>query len=112
MLILHILVDCRDSMGPNAVNTMAETLAPIIGDITGGKPLLRIISNLADRRTCTAEAVIKTDDIGGEEMVDRIVKAWAFADADPYRASTHNKGIMNGGGAVAFALGQGDRTLQ
>ena len=112
MLILHILVDCRDAMGANAVNTMAETLAPIIGDITGGKPLLRIISNLADRRTCTAEAVIKKDDIGGEEMVDRIVKAWAFADADPYRASTHNKGIMNGVVAVALAFAQDHRAIE
>jgi hydroxymethylglutaryl-CoA reductase len=112
MLIVHILVDCRDAMGANAVNPRAETLAPVIAEITGGKPLLRIISNFADRRTCTAEALVKKEDIGGEEMVDRIVKAWAFADADPYRASTHNKGIMNGVIAVALAFSQDHRALE
>jgi hydroxymethylglutaryl-CoA reductase len=112
MLICHLLVDCRDAMGANAVNTMAETLAPMLAELTGGKSLLRIISNLADRRTCKAEAVVKKEDIGGEDKVDRIVKAWAFADADPYRASTHNKGIMNGTIAVALAFAQDHRALE
>ena len=112
MLICHLLVDCRDAMGANAVNTMAETLAPMLAELTGGKPLLRIISNLADRRTCKAEAVIKKEDIGGEDKVDRIVQAWAFADADPYRAATHNKGIMNGTIAVALAFAQDHRALE
>jgi len=112
MLICHLLVDCRDAMGANAVNTMAETLAPMLAELTGGKSLLRIISNLADRRTCKAEAVIKKEDIGGEDKVDRIVQAWAFADADPYRASTHNKGIMNGTIAVALAFAQDHRALE
>jgi len=112
MLIVHLLVDCRDAMGANAVNTMAETLAPILGELTGAKPLLRIISNLADRRTCRAEALVKKDEIGGEDKVDRIVEAWAFADADPYRAATHNKGIMNGVVAVALAFAQDHRALE
>ena len=112
MLICHLLVDCRDAMGANAVNTMAETLAPMLAELTGGKSLLRIISNLADRRTCKAETVVKKEDLGGEDKVDRIVKAWAFADADPYRASTHNKGIMNGTIAVALAFAQDHRALE
>lgn len=112
MLICHLLVDCRDAMGANAVNTMAETLAPMLAELTGGKSLLRIISNLADKRTCKAEAVVKKEDMGGEDKVDRIVQAWAFADADPYRASTHNKGIMNGTIAVALAFAQDHRALE
>jgi hydroxymethylglutaryl-CoA reductase len=112
MLVVHLLVDCRDAMGANAVNTMAETLAPMLGELTGAKPLLRIISNLADRRTCRAEAVVEKEDIGGEDKVDRIVQAWAFADADPYRAATHNKGIMNGTVAVALAFAQDHRALE
>lgn len=112
MLVVHLLVDCRDAMGANAVNTMAETLAPMLGELTGAKPLLRIISNLADRRTCRAEVVVKKEDIGGEDKVDRIVQAWAFADADPYRAATHNKGIMNGTVAVALAFAQDHRALE
>jgi hydroxymethylglutaryl-CoA reductase len=112
MLIIHLLVDCRDAMGANAVNTMAETLAPLIGELTGGTPLLRIISNLADKRLCRAEAVIKKEDLGGEDKVDRILLAWAFADADPYRAATHNKGILNGIVAVALALAQDHRALE
>ncbi|MBD3205557.1 3-hydroxy-3-methylglutaryl-CoA reductase, partial [Candidatus Bathyarchaeota archaeon] len=86
MLIVHILVDCRDAMGANAVNTMAEALAPTIAELTGGRTLLRIISNLADKRTVTVKCRVKADDIGEEGAVDRIVDAWAFAEADPYRA--------------------------
>jgi hydroxymethylglutaryl-CoA reductase len=112
MLICHLLVDCRDAMGANAVNTMAETLAPTLAELAGGKFLLRIISNLADRRTCRAEAMVKKEDLGGEDKVDKIVQAWAFADADPYRASTHNKGIMNGTIAVALAFAQDHRALE
>jgi hydroxymethylglutaryl-CoA reductase len=112
MLICHLLVDCRDAMGANAVNTMAETLAPMLAELTEGKSLLRIISNLADKRTCKAEAVVKKEDLGGEDKVDKIVQAWAFADADPYRASTHNKGIMNGTIAVALAFAQDHRALE
>jgi len=99
-------------MGANAVNTMCEVLAPSVEKITGGRVLLRIISNLADHRLARAETVVRKDDIGGEEIVDDIVAAWAFADADPYRAATHNKGIMNGVIAVALATAQDHRALE
>ncbi len=112
MLIIHVLVDCRDAMGANAVNTICESLAPYVEDITGGRVLLRIISNLADRRLVRAEALVRKEDIGGERVVDDIVKAWAFADADPYRAATNNKGIMNGVIAVALATAQDHRALE
>lgn len=112
MLIVHLLVDCRDAMGANAVNTMAEALAPTLGELTGGRPLLRIISNLADKRLVTVKGVVKAEDIGGPEAVDNIIAAWAFADADPYRASTHNKGIMNGIAAVALAFAQDHRAIE
>ncbi|MBD3171004.1 hydroxymethylglutaryl-CoA reductase, degradative [Candidatus Bathyarchaeota archaeon] len=112
MLIVHLLVDCRDAMGANAVNTMVETLAPTIAELTGGRCLLRIISNLADRRLVTVKCRVKSDDIGGPEAVDKIVAAWAFADADPYRAATHNKGIMNGIAAVALAFAQDHRAIE
>jgi len=112
MLIVHLLVDRRDAMGANAVNTMAEALAPTIAELTGGRSLLRIISNLADRRLVTVKGKIKAEDIGGPEAVDNIVAAWAFADADPYRAATHNKGIMNGIAAVALAFAQDHRAIE
>jgi len=112
MLIVHLIVDCRDAMGANAVNTMAEALAPIIAELTGGRSLLRIISNLADRRLVTVKCRVKAEDIGGEKAVDNIVAAWAFADADPYRAATHNKGIMNGIAAVALAFAQDHRAIE
>ncbi len=112
MLIVHLLVDCRDAMGANAVNTMAESLAPTMGELTGGRPLLRIISNLADRRLVTVRCKVKAEDIGGPEAVDNIVAAWAFAEADPYRAATHNKGIMNGIAAVALAFAQDHRAIE
>ncbi|MFP3951859.1 MAG: hydroxymethylglutaryl-CoA reductase, degradative [Candidatus Bathyarchaeia archaeon] len=112
MLIVHLLVDCRDAMGANAVNTMCESLAPKIDELTGGRPLLRIISNLADQRLARARATIRKEDLGGEGAVEDIVAAWAFADADPYRAATHNKGIMNGIIAVALAFAQDHRALE
>jgi len=112
MLILHLLVDCRDAMGANAVNTMCEAVAPLIERLTGGRVLLRIISNLADRRLARAEAVVRKELLGGEEVVDDIVRAWAFADTDPYRAATHNKGIMNGIIAVALATAQDHRAIE
>ncbi len=112
MLVLHLLVDCRDAMGANAVNTMCEVLAPVVEKLTEGRVLLRIISNLADNRLARAEAVVKKEAIGGEQVVDDIVSAWAFADADPYRAATHNKGIMNGIVAVALAFAQDHRALE
>jgi hydroxymethylglutaryl-CoA reductase len=112
MVITHIIVDVRDAMGANAVNTMAEAIAPYIEDISGGRVLLRIISNLADRRLVRARTIIDKNEIGGEDVVDRIVDAWAFASADPYRAATHNKGIMNGIIAVALATAQDHRAIE
>jgi hydroxymethylglutaryl-CoA reductase len=112
MLVVHLLVDCRDAMGANAVNTMCEAFAPRLEELTGGRPLLRIISNLADRRLARAECRVRKEDIGGMDAVEDIINAWAFADADPYRAATHNKGIMNGCIAVALALAQDHRAIE
>ncbi|MEE9223205.1 MAG: hydroxymethylglutaryl-CoA reductase, degradative [Thermoplasmata archaeon] len=112
MVIVHLLVDCRDAMGANAVNTMAEGVAPYIERITGGRVYLRIISNLADRRIAKAKAVFSKEAIGGEEVVEGILEAYAFAAADPYRAATHNKGIMNGVSAVVIATGNDFRAVE
>lgn len=110
MVITHLVVDVQDAMGGNAVNTMAEALAPEIERLTGGDVSLRILSNLADRRLARARcrldpAMLTSSDVDltGPEVRDRIVDAWAFAAGDPYRAATHNKGIMNGIDAVATA---------
>lgn len=112
MVVAELIVNTGDAMGANAVNTMAEAVAPIIEEISGGKVLLRIISNLADRRLVRAQAVFEREQMGGEEVVDGVVNAYAFADADPYRCATHNKGIMNGVIAVAIACGQDIRALE
>ncbi len=112
MVVAELIVDTGDAMGANAVNTMAEAVAPMIEEITGGEVLLRIISNLADRRLVRATAVFEKEAIGGEEVVDGVVNAYAFADADPYRCATHNKGIMNGVVAVGLACGQDIRALE
>ncbi|MEM1619618.1 MAG: hydroxymethylglutaryl-CoA reductase, degradative [Fervidicoccaceae archaeon] len=109
---VHLLVDVRDAMGANTVNAMAETVAPLLEEITGGKARLKIVSNLADRRIVRSRAVVKKEALGGEEVVDAIVDAWALADADPYRAATHNKGIMNGVIAVALATCQDHRAIE
>ncbi len=113
MVITHLLVDTKDAMGGNAVNTMAEALARHIEAYTGGRVLLRILSNLADRRLVRARCLVKKDAIkGGESTVDAILFAWAFADADPYRAATHNKGIMNGITPVVIATGNDSRAVE
>ncbi|MEM1936232.1 MAG: hydroxymethylglutaryl-CoA reductase, degradative [Sulfolobales archaeon] len=112
MVVVNLLVDVKDAMGANIVNTMAEAVAPIIEDASGGKVLLRIVSNLADRRLVRSWTKVPKDVIGGEDVVEGIVYAWAFAAADPYRAATHNKGIMNGIIAVALATGQDTRALE
>ncbi len=112
MMVVHLLVDVRDAMGANAVNTMAEAVAPLLEKITGGKALLRIISNLAIYRLAKAEVVYKKDAIGGEEVVDKVVKAYEFAASDIFRAATHNKGIMNGIDAVAIATGNDWRAIE
>jgi len=104
MLIVELHVDCRDAMGANAVNTMAEAVAPLIESITGGRVYLRIISNLATKRLARAWCTVPKEAIGGEEIVDGIVSASAFAAADPYRAATHNKGAMNGIIAVMMPI--------
>jgi hydroxymethylglutaryl-CoA reductase len=112
MVVAELIVNTGDAMGANAVNTMAEAVAPMIEEITGGEVLLRIISNLADKRLVRATAVFEKDAMGGEEVVDGVVNAYAFADADPYRCATHNKGIMNGVIAVGIACGQDIRALE
>src|SRR5699024_7049774 len=105
MLVVHLLFDARDAMGANAINTAVEHLAPSIEEVTGGRVNLRILSNLTDERKARAEGMIPasalaTDELTGEAVVRAIVEAGAFAEADPYRAATHNKGIMNGIDAV------------
>ncbi len=117
MLVIHLIYDCRDAMGANAVNTACEALAPLIEEITGGRVGLRILSNLADRRTARARCTIPADvlsfgEFAGERVARGIVEAWAMAAADPYRAATHNKGIMNGVDAVALATGQDWRAIE
>lgn len=112
MLVAELIVNTGDAMGANAVNTMAEAVAPLVEQITGGDVVLRIISNLADRRLVRATATFEKEAVGGEEVVDGVVNAYAFADADPYRCATHNKGIMNGVVAVGIACGQDIRALE
>jgi hydroxymethylglutaryl-CoA reductase len=117
MLIVHLLYDTRDAMGANAINTAVEHLAPFIEDLTGGRTNLRILSNLADRRKAYAEGVIPAEklargDISGEDAVKAIIEAGIFAEVDPYRATTHNKGIMNGIDAVVIATGNDWRAVE
>lgn len=112
MVVTHIIVDTRDAMGANTVNTMAERLAPQVEQWTGGKVFLRILSNLADRRLARARAVWPVSAIGGEGVRDGMIAAYHFAEADPYRAATHNKGIMNGVSAVVLATGNDTRAVE
>ncbi len=112
MLIVELHVDCRDAMGANAVNTMAEAVAPMIETLTGGKVYLRIITNLAVKRLARAWGLISKEAIGGEAVVEGIVNASAFAAADPYRGATHNKGVMNGIIAVVLATGNDHRAIE
>jgi hydroxymethylglutaryl-CoA reductase len=112
MLIVELYVDCRDAMGANAVNTMAEAVAPLVENVTGGRVYLRIISNLATKRLARAWCTVPKEAVGGEEVVNGIVNASAFAAADPYRAATHNKGAMNGIAAVILATGNDHRAIE
>src|SRR5712664_3829744 len=112
MVITELLVDCRDAMGANVVNTMAESVAPILEKLSGGHANLRIISNLADKRIARATALFGKEDLGGEDVVEGIVQAYAFAAADPYRCATHNKGVMNGVTAVCLATGNDTRAIE
>jgi hydroxymethylglutaryl-CoA reductase len=112
MLIVELYVDCRDAMGANAVNTMAEAVAPLVEQLTGSRVYLRIISNLATKRLAKAWCTLPKEAVGGEEIVDGIVNASAFAASDPYRAATHNKGAMNGIIAVVLATGNDHRAIE
>ncbi len=111
-LVIHLFVNVKDAMGANAVNTMAEAIALLIEEITGGEVLLRILSNLADRRLARSMVRVPKEALGGEEVVDKILLAYAFAASDPYRAATHNKGIMNGISAVVLATGNDTRAIE
>lgn len=116
-MVVHLILDTRDAMGANAINTACEAIAPAVEQITGGRVHLRILSNLTDRRRAWARCAIPTsalafDDFSGEDVRDRIIAAWAFAAADPYRAATHNKGIMNGIDAVVLATGNDWRAVE
>ncbi len=116
-LVLHLIMDVQDAMGANAVNTALERISPLVERISKGRVLLRILSNLADRRLAKASCTIPLealafDAYSGEDVRDRIVEAWAFAAADPYRAATHNKGIMNGVDAVVIASGNDWRAVE
>jgi hydroxymethylglutaryl-CoA reductase len=117
MLIVHLIFDTRDAMGANAINTAVERLAPIVERLTGGRVHLRILSNLSDRRLAKSRCVIpynvlKFNSFEGELVRDGIVEAWAFAAVDPYRAATHNKGIMNGIDSVLIATGNDWRAVE
>jgi len=117
MLIVHLLFDTRDAMGANAINTAAETIAPTLERVSGGRALLRILSNLTDQRRAWATVTIPaesftTDTLVGAEVIENIAHANAFAVADPYRAATHNKGIFNGIDAVALATGNDWRAIE
>jgi hydroxymethylglutaryl-CoA reductase len=112
MVITELHVDCRDAMGANAVNTMAEAVAPLIERITHGRVYLRIISNLATKRLARAWTVVAKEELGGEEIVDGIIEAYNFAAADQYRATTHNKGILNGIIGVVIATCNDHRAVE
>jgi hydroxymethylglutaryl-CoA reductase len=117
MLVVHLIYDARDAMGANTVNTAVEAVAPLVAEISGGRTLLRILSNLADRRLARAKGVVPLPSLAhgqfsGPEVAQGVVEAWAFAAADPYRAATHNKGIMNGVDAVVIATGNDWRAIE
>jgi len=117
MLIVHLIYDTRDAMGANAINTATERISPMLESLSQGRTHLKILSNLADRRlakvTCTIPtAALAFETFSGPSVRDGIVEAWAFAAADPYRAATHNKGIMNGVDAVVIATGNDWRAVE
>ncbi len=111
-VVAHLVVDVRDAMGANAVNTMAEAIAEPIAKIAGGRAVLRILTNKADLRLARARTVLDADTLGGAQVMDDMVHAAALAEADPYRAATHNKGIMNGISAVVLATGNDTRAVE
>jgi hydroxymethylglutaryl-CoA reductase len=117
MLVVHLIVDCRDAMGANAINAMCEAVAPRLEQITHGRVYLRILSNLSDRRLSRARCVVplkalERDGMTGEEVAEGIMWAYAFAAVDPYRATTHNKGILNGIDPVIVATGNDWRAIE
>ena len=112
MIILHLLVNVLDAMGANVVNTMAEAISPQVEEISGGKIYLRIVSNLAIHRLARSKATFDKEMLGGQEIVEGILNAYEFAQADPYRATTHNKGIMNGIIALTLATGNDTRAIE
>jgi hydroxymethylglutaryl-CoA reductase len=112
MLLAEIYVDCKDSMGANTINTMCELLGPKIQQKTGGKVILKILSNYATERIAISKATFKKEELGGADIVDRILSAFALAFSDTHRAVTHNKGIMNGVDAVCIATGQDFRAIE
>ncbi len=112
MLIVELLIDVGDAMGANVTNTMCEALAPKIEELTGGQVLLKILSNYSTRRIAKAAVVFDKESLGGEQVVDKIISAYEFADNDVYRAVTHNKGVLNGIVAVANATGQDSRAIE
>jgi hydroxymethylglutaryl-CoA reductase len=117
MLVVHLLIDCRDAMGANAINSMCEAVAPLLEEISGGRAYLRILSNLSDRRLARARAVIPAealarDGLNGDEVAEGIMWAYSFAAVDPYRATTHNKGILNGIDPVIVATGNDWRAIE
>ena len=112
MLIVELIIDVADAMGANVTNTMCESVAPLIEKLSGGRTLLRILSNYSTKRMVTATGTFDKDEIGGEKVVDDIISAFEFADNDVYRAVTHNKGVMNGSISVANATGQDSRAIE
>ncbi|NTV65905.1 MAG: hydroxymethylglutaryl-CoA reductase, degradative, partial [Oscillochloris sp.] len=117
MVVVHLVVDCRDAMGANAINSMCEAVAPLLEEISGGRAYLRILSNLSDRRLARARCVVpvsalERDGLSGEDVAEGIMWAYAFAAVDPYRATTHNKGILNGVDPVIVATGNDWRAIE
>ncbi|HCA5188313.1 TPA: hydroxymethylglutaryl-CoA reductase, degradative [Acinetobacter baumannii] len=117
MAVMHLIVNVCDAMGANTVNTMAETVTPLVEKLTGGQVRLRILSNLADLRLVQAELTVRPDQLkqeslSGEDVIDRMLEAYEFAVIDPYRAATHNKGIMNGIDPVIVATGNDWRAIE
>jgi len=112
MIVVHVIVNVLDAMGANAVNTMCEALAPMLEELTGGHVRLKILSNLADKRIVKAKAVFDKEKMGGEKVVDAFIESYTLASIDPYRAATHNKGIMNGIDALIIATGNDFRAIE
>ncbi len=117
MMVVHLVIDCRDAMGANAINSMCEAVAPLLEQLSGGRAYLRILSNFSDRRLSRARVrvpanALARDGLSGEEVVEGILWAYAFAAVDPYRATTHNKGILNGIDPVIVATGNDWRAIE